>query len=363
MSEHALGLLLAGIVAGTMPARAQDPVELRARVTRLERELREAEAAVARRDSLTGRSRLTGADTVTVGALRVVVPAGLPPSSRDIVARVWTMVDATFGSAAAVLADHPFTLVVDDPRSETRRRVGITNPVLTARAPEEVELRLIWAVSTALNEQADAALSAWLQGTLVPTPDPSRERQSVYVNLVTAPSPAARSCFVGELAGCRAVLGLAEAPDVFEQWYDPPRRRRIVQQMENLEEVRGLPRTFSGCVADHADADCLAVLRAVPPDLVPPPLPPGARISLARTALALGGRGSYARLIGTRGRPVNVRLAAASGVETDSLVAAWRNAILGARPQPVAVEPRGAWVALAWGIVFGLVALRSSRWR
>jgi len=29
----------------------------------------------------------------------------------------------------------------------------------------------------------------------------------------------------------------------------------------------------------------------------------------------------------------------------------------------VTIDRRGAWMALAWGVVFGLLALRSGKWR
>ena len=32
-------------------------------------------------------------------------------------------------------------------------------------------------------------------------------------------------------------------------------------------------------------------------------------------------------------------------------------------PEPVTVEPRAGWVALAWGLAFALLSLRSTRWR
>ena len=41
----------------------------------------------------------------------------------------------------------------------------------------------------------------------------------------------------------------------------------------------------------------------------------------------------------------------------------WRARVLAARPRPVTLNPRGAWVALMWGLVFGLLAFGSTRWR
>src|SRR5439155_1464720 len=57
------------------------------------------------------------------------------------------------------------------------------------------------------------------------------------------------------------------------------------------------------------------------------------------------------------------RLRPAADLPLDSLLAVWRGRVLAARPEPVTLESKGAWVALSWGVIFGLLALRSTRWR
>jgi hypothetical protein len=200
-------------------------------------------------------------------------------------------------------------------------------------------------------------------GALIPEYDALREPGGVYVALVTAPSPAARRCYTGDVAACRIALGFVPVADAVVEWYDAPRRQAIVRDLGDIYQVQRGPRQVRACLDEGSDADCLAILQRVPPAAVPPPLPTAARFSVVRTAIALGGRSAYARLLTSPGRPMEDRLATAAGVSPDSLLGTWHAAVMAARPRPVTVEPGGGWMALAWGVAFGLLALRSSRWR
>jgi hypothetical protein len=361
MCERAVWLALAALLAGG-PVRGQDQGVLRTRIARLERELTSAEAAAARADSL---ARISAApyDTVSVGALRIMATVGIGPDTRAGVAAAWSLIDSAFGTAAGVLAKRSFALVLPPDPGGLRRATGAATPVLTTGTAADVEQRLVWAAATAIASQNDSALTTWLQGALVPNRHPALERRGVYIGLVTAPSPAGRRCYQGGLAACRSSLGLVPAVSALEDWYDAVRRRSLVQELEGLEEVRADPGLFAACVRDLSDVACLAVLRRIPPAAFPPPLPAAARYSLLRTAVELGGRGAYARLVAGAGQAIETRLIAASGVSGDSLIRAWRAAIFDARPEPVAVGPRAGWVALAWGLAFALISLRSTRWR
>src|SRR5258707_9133104 len=98
MCDRAALLALAvALLAG--PARAQDQAVLRARIARLERDLRSAEAAAAaaRADSV---AHLIDArlDTVRIGALRVLAPAGLGPQARAGSAPAASLIDRPVGA-------------------------------------------------------------------------------------------------------------------------------------------------------------------------------------------------------------------------------------------------------------------------
>ncbi len=361
MCERAVWLALAALLAAG-PVRGQDQGVLRTRIARLEHLLKGAAAAAARADSLARRGAPPH-DTVSVGALRIVAPAGLGPETRAGIATTWSLIDSAFGTAAGVLVKRPFILVLSPDRSGLVRASGTATPVLTTGTAADVEQRLLWAASMAIAAQNDSALTTWLQGVLVPNRHPTQERRGVYIGLVTAPSPAGRRCYRGDLHACRSALGLVPAADALEDWYDPLRRRSLVRELETLDEVRADPRLFSACVQDLSDVACVAVLRRVPPAAFPPPLPSAARYSVLRTAVELGGRQAYARLVAGAGETMEARLTSASGVSGDSLMRAWRAAVFDARPEPVTVEPRAGWVALAWGLAFALLSLRSTRWR
>src|SRR5205814_8919717 len=96
---------------------------------------------------------------------------------------------------------------------------------------------------------------------------------------------------------------------------------------------------------------------------IPGPLGGPMRIWLVQFALEVGGPGGFHRLTAAAGQPVDAQFAAAADMPLDSLLAVWRGRVLAARPEPVTLESKGAWVALSWGVIFGLLALRSTRWR
>ena len=359
MSRVALTALLAVACAGEMAAQAPASA-LRARIERLERALGWAEAAAHRIDSLE-RGQAEPTDTLIVGALHVLVPRGILPQARVAVTQIWSVLDSAFGTAAVRLSGRPFDLVMM--RGSTLPPGRRSDAVLTTGTEADIRQRLLWSAANAMSVQSDSALRVWMGGALVPEHDPAREPRAVYLALVTAPSPAARRCFQRDFGACRIALGFTPVADAITDWYDAERRRLIVSEIDVLEPVQRMRGAARACVEQRQDADCVAVLRRVPATAVPAPLPALARYSLMRRALKLGGRDAYARLLAASGRPIDQRLAAAAGVPADTLLRRWHADIIAARPQPVTVDPRGAWMALAWGLAFGLVALRSSRWR
>jgi len=79
--------------------------------------------------------------------------------------------------------------------------------------------------------------------------------------------------------------------------------------------------------------------------------------------LVSGGRRALGRLAHGASRSLSQRFALAAGMPVDSLILAWRRAIIEARPKPVTIAPARAWTALGWIVLMGLMAFRSSRWR
>jgi hypothetical protein len=187
------------------------------------------------------------------------------------------------------------------------------------------------------------------------------DRERTYIELVTADARVSERCFVGDLLRCRQALLITPVADTLSELYDAAGWRRLVQQREgSLRSGRTVP-DFDRCVNDSDFQECLALLRHSGVPVAP--LGGAARHSLVRTALAAGGRGAYARLTSSSGKPIAERLALTAGVPVDSLVSMWRSAVLAARPVRTGVLPGEAWLAVFWATVLGLVSFGSTRWR
>jgi hypothetical protein len=199
---------------------------------------------------------------------------------------------------------------------------------------------------------------------LRPVAGAQNEYGAVFVQLVTAPSTAVRSCFLGVIAICRDVIEVSDSSDLLERWYaTPAEREALVAGSFNYYFGRGAPAaTFQRC-QQHEDEACTALLRSLPRGTLPRPLDSGARLSLLREARRAGGVEAYRRLVADPRAPIGARLASAAGMELDSLVARWRERTLAARPVPLTVPWWVGLTAIGWTAIFGFCALRSSRWR
>ncbi len=341
---------------------AQDSVlaKLQRRADSLAREWRQANAIADLADSLEHERAVTGRDTVAVGALRIVAnPSPLP--LREAAARAWPVIDSFYGSAAQDLAQRPYIIKAIDPDTtvpRSRFHVGMELPWNMTEA--SLVLLLISNVPVA---PPDSALQSWLGGPVHPSVRALRDRAGVYVQLVTAPSQAARSCFQGRLDSCALALGLATAPTL-EAWYPSAAERRslVMTAFTDYFDHGATVAAYRSC-ATGSDSACTGLLRSLPKGSLPRPLGADARVTLVHLALRLGGREAYHRLLAGREAPIGARLASAAGVSQDSLLARWREEILAARPSAVALPPWAFLFALGWVVVFAGCGLRSSRWR
>jgi hypothetical protein len=105
------------------------------------------------------------------------------------------------------------------------------------------------------------------------------------------------------------------------------------------------------------------LLESIPQAALPRPLGGMARLTLTQLALQRGGRAAYRRLLADSSATLADRLAAASGMGTDSLIAAWRHLIMASRPTRVALPWLAGVVVFGWIGVFLTCALQSTRWR
>lgn len=351
------------ILAGVLTAEAQTPATLQTHLERLRREHAAALAAAQRADSV--RVANVRIDTIRAGALTVLAPPGTAGLAGRAATEAWRVLDARFGRGAQALAGIEFVLQQQGapdvtPRAPTRDVRPLTVPARTTA--DELAPWLAVRAAGEVSTRQDSAFRAWFRSAVDPLSDSTRRNTDVYVELVTKPWTVVKRCYLGDLDGCRDALGLAPGVDPLDQWYDAEDRRRLVAATAAEGLHADHPQQRSACV-DRGDADaCTKLLRQMPVSFVEPPLPSGPRALLGLT-LDLGGPGAYDRLMASPQRSLADRLSAASGLSPDSLLATWRARVLAARPLPVTLSLAGAWAALAWVLVFGALALQSTRWR
>src|SRR2546421_6164452 len=185
----ALALLAASV--GTLSA--QDVPRLQARADSLLREWRRANALADMVDSLNHTRAAGGTDTISVGALRIV----RTPSTarlREAAARAWLVIDSLYGSEAQQLAQHPYLIAPYDP--DTNSPKPMRRGAIQVPWDQDVASLAMLLLTTVPIGRPDRALQDWLGGSVQPIIHPVQAGAAVYVQLVTAPSQAAPSCFL-----------------------------------------------------------------------------------------------------------------------------------------------------------------------
>ena len=354
-------LLVAVTWVGTAPAQDTLVTRLKARADSLVREWRQASTFADLVDSLERARAGEGRDTIAVGALRIVTnPSPLPV--RSAAARAWPAIDSLYGSVAADLAARPYILHAVDPDTAVRKpsfHFGLEVPWDL----DEASLATMLLANVPI-APADPSLSDWLGTSLRPAVRAEQDRVAVYIQLVTAPSAAARSCYLGDVSRCKDALGLGDDATVLQRWYPSAAERRslVTRSFAYYFNQGATAAPFRAC-ADGSDADCIGLLDGVPGSALPKPLGNDARVTLAHFAVRLGGRDAYRRLLANPNAPIGDRLSAAAGINLDSLVARWRTQVIAARPPTVFLPIWAFTVALGWTVFFAACGLRSSRWR
>jgi hypothetical protein len=358
-------LVLVFALVCTAPLVSQSTAALQSRADSLLREWRQANVFAAVQDSLRAAQRIAGRDTIRVGSLTILAnPSPLPLAQAA--AQAWVEIERFYGPVAQELVRQPVIIQAVDPDTATLT----SGPGGVLRIPwDQEQSQLVRAlVGTADLGSLDRGLRDWLGGPVTPWLDLKPLLGRVYVRLVTTPSQAVHHCFAGDLSACRDALSLTDTADRITRWYGPEERRYLVAtqlalfQSSGLLARQGRDAEFHSCAAGN-DSGCLDLLMAFSPGATPPPLDYGARYTLLATAVALGGREAFSRLLASPEESIGRRLAEASLVTQDSLVARWRADVLAARPKPVSLPPWGPLIAIAWAGVFTGCALRSSRWR
>jgi len=363
-------LLTAWIVLSAFPsaAGAQASPALRARERRLAEMHRVALAAAERADGL----GLAQMDIVREGVLTLRARPGEVPVAREAARRALVRIEHAYGDVAVLASDTAHRLAslgqfAGQVRAREERFGKEWNSPRWLRLGGEVpdiayvENQILRGVEQVLGEHGSHAYETWNhQLTIAPfsRADAAGDLTAAYVDLVTVPSPAAGTCFDGDLRQCHVALGLAVVEDPATQWYSAPERRRVVA----LLTAANLPETaVRTCIERGDDVTCIRLLRSVDPARLPNPLATSTRLSLLRYALETGGPRAYLRFV-NGGGTISETLSRAANTPVDSLIAGWRAAVIAARPEPVTTTASMGLVALAWCAMLSLLTLRSSRW-
>lgn len=353
-----LAVLLLATCAAT-PVTAQTEIErLQRKADSLARLWKEADALADLADSLARVPVMPPLDTLTVGGLLLVTnqPALIRPAAE----RAWPVIDSFYGAAAAQLRERPYRLQVITKDSQGFAPRQTWGTVIPGGWDADDVTRLLVAYTPI---PTDERYQHWAGGMLTPSSRGARvDLAESYVALVTSHFQIGTQCFTGRIDRCRTVLGLDSVNDPARLYPTFAERQKVARLLYAAYNGAGVRNDLVPCLAT-SDSSCQAALSKVPFEQLPRPVPQIVRHSLVAEALRIGGREAYTRLMADTLLPIPARLEAAAGMPLDSVIARWQTSVVAARPKPVAMPPIGALVGMGWGAIFGLMALRSSRWR
>ena len=298
-------------------------------------------------------------DTFTVGPFRVVALPDQRDLAEETIRATWDELRPLVDGSEDLLA--PWTFFIHYYWSRAGMVIAgdslLRQVAMSRRYPRSYLLRsAIQTVGNTLMKGLPPEIEAWSGGQ--PRIAPSR-LPWVARELIATPSTAVRRCFRGDLDWCVEALGLNGTAGGWERWYTPEERRHYIRTATQPYGDRETA-IWDGCVQDRMDDACEVFLRDREPLI---PLSPEARASFLGQALWTGGSGAFQRLRAAEGEPLLDRMVAAAEVPRDSLLAAWRSAVLAARPSARAGLIRSPLSALFWLVLLGALAVRSTRWR
>jgi hypothetical protein len=216
-------------------------------------------------------------------------------------------------------------------------------------------------VEELITNELNPSIRAWM-GAVMPMDPPTKATwANARIDLFLSQADAARRCVDGDHFRCLQILELEPVDDPAFVYLTAPQRRLLVIQRGGLIR-RADPGQFDRCASGGELTACDALVRMIPSDAVPRPVPPSVRQSFARFALAAGGAGAFDRFA-SAGPAIRNRIEAASKMSADSVVDQWRAALVDARTTSTALDGRTALSSVFWIGLCACLALRSSRWR
>ena len=313
-------------------------------------------------------------DTIRVGPLAVLVDDALAPRVEVALERFVPAVQKFYGSVAdSALAGRTFLVRLRASVAGSKDTVIDMAEVVPGgvdifdRVPKNTEALRIQQgierrIGRIMRDRLDTAMIEWVGAMPTADAEDDRTMERLYVDLLTTPSQSVGRCFAGDLLRCRDALGLTPIADPLTAWYSPAERRLLVIGKKSAFKSAAQRQAHDRCVDEHAYAVCDRLLRNLHDYKLQQPLSYEARHRLLRLAVESGGSDGFRRLASGQHRTPEERLSAAAGLPIDTLVARWRTSIMMARPKGQQLSPKTTWASVAWGTLFGILAMGVRRW-
>ena len=367
------GVLLAAIFAGAVRLPAQNRVAdstLGQRWVAAELRLARLKAEAARNDSIVNADRPSQEivediitiryDSTLIGRATVAVLRNAARSAaKEIRAVQGDGATRTIGSIQFVALP---TRQDGDPRRYVRlrpivKRVGLDEMIAPMSGFESPFRRYFLDIAAAqATALADLSLSRWVTPVLPPTRKSEEDWTEVAGWVLGAQSEAVKRCINGSALSCGTVLGLEEYDDKLAAFYGPSDYPSLVEAHGVQEyEPDSVAMAVNRCIRGADEVACARMIGRV---RVGDPLPAQSRLSLVAVALEHGGAGAAGRYLATTGT-IRERLAAASGVPTDTLLLLWRDRVLASRPSHNVTG--AAFAGLGWSLLLLFVSMRRPR--
>jgi hypothetical protein len=324
----------------------------------------------ARRQIADLRPSATDSVHFASGNAVILVESAILPVVKVAAANADSILQATAGSAVALLRGTKFTVVTDTSRQHAighfanvafhPARGGSINRFTPVDASKIANELLMFATNALLDRRTP--FSAWRRGPFVLNRDDaagSINWGETRLEMVSSISFVDHRCYDGDLTACAIGLGLRDAGDDATTRFDSAGRRELVRR--NEAGLRRVHLTMTQSCIDGHDADCVALLHLAPAYAERPTLV-AARRSLTKQALAMGGNRAAERMLGSEASPSDV-LAAGAGTSIDSLLHTWHRNVREQDIKSQSLTIHLALVALGWVILLAAFATRSSRWR
>ncbi|MBI2407411.1 MAG: hypothetical protein HYV19_03810 [Gemmatimonadetes bacterium] len=212
--------------------------------------------------------------------------------------------------------------------------VGLHYPLDRA----ELAATLVMQFERAAAQRVPPALSSWLNKRLPLRAEHRKEDAELFRMLATSNAAVVRRCVAGDRDACRTGFALDSMPtDRVASWYETSDLPALAGIAGDASQRGELYRAFGAdgqaqCTVQRQLDVCRRMVALLPLEAFQVPMPVVARLSLARTALEMGGPAALERLRSSDTTSIGAQLAAAAGASSEALLERWMKRVIGARP-------------------------------